>query len=732
MREPARRDASTRPNDSDALISTISAHQKNTTVRWRGTSLFLAFGAALIGSAAFAQTKGTPDHIKSVVGAIDSAAIKANAATSKDWPTYGLDYAETRFSKLDQINASNVKDIGLMWTYNLESTRGVEATPLVVDGIMYVSAPWSVVHAVDTRTGKRLWTFDPKVNREKGYRGCCDVVNRGVALYKGKVFVGAYDGRLIAIDAASGQKVWEKDTVIDHKMSYTITGAPRVFNGKVVIGNGGAEYGVRGYVTAYDAENGDQKWRWFTVPGDPSKPFEDESMAAAAKTWDPAGKYWINGGGGSAWDSITFDPELNMVYIGTGNGSPWNRSIRSPAGGDNLYLGSIVALNVDTGKYLWHYQETPGDNWDYTSTQPMILADISIDGQPRKVVLHAPKNGFFFVIDRTNGKFISAKNFVDVNWATGYDANGRPIEVPEARSPDKSFDSIPGPFGAHNWHPMSFNPQTGLVYLPAQGVPLNLTGEKKFVQNDPGPFKYAATTGWNIGFTLNTEQPKNLPFGRLVAWDPVQQKEAWRAEYVAPWNGGTLTTAGNLVFQGTADGRFVAYNAKTGEKLWETPVGTGAVAAPSTYEVDGKQYVSIAVGWGGVFGITQRATDREGPGTVYTFATGGKAPLPEFTKYQIGNLLKGVKYDPKDVPDGTAIYVSACAACHGVPGVDKGGNVPNLGYSATETIGNLKDIVFNGPFKDKGMPDFTGKLTEADVTKIQAFIQGTADAIRPK
>jgi quinohemoprotein ethanol dehydrogenase len=686
----------------------------------------------LLGGAANAQTKGTPDHIKAVTSAIDSASITANTATSKDWPTYGLDYAETRFSKLNQITAENVKDIGLMWTYNLESIRGVEATPLVVDGIMYVSAPWSVVHAVDTRTGKRLWTFDPGVDREKGYRGCCDVVNRGVSLYKGKVFVGAYDGRLVALDAATGTKVWEKDTVIDRKMSYTITGAPRVFNGKVVIGNGGAEYGVRGYVTAYDAETGNQAWRWFTVPGDPAKPFEDDSMAAAAKTWDPAGKYWVNGGGGSAWDTITFDPDLNMVYIGTGNGSPWNRNLRSPGGGDNLYLGSIVALNADTGKYLWHYQETPGDNWDYTSTQPMILADLTIDGAPRKVVLHAPKNGFFFVIDRTNGKFISAKNFVDVNWATGYDASGRPIEVPEARSPDKSFDSIPGPFGAHNWHPMSFNPQTGLVYLPAQGVPLNLTGEKTLVQNAQGSNKFGGTTGWNVGFSLNAEPPKNPPFGRLIAWDPVKQKEAWRAEYIAPWNGGTLTTAGNLVFQGTADGRFIAYNAKTGEKLWETPVGTGVVAAPATYVVDGVQYVSVAVGWGGVFGITQRATDREAPGTVYTFAIGGKAPLPAFTKYQIGNLLTGVKYDPAHVPEGTSIYVNACATCHGVPGVDKGGNVPNLGYVPTETITNLKDIVFNGPFKDKGMPDFTGKLTEADVVKIQAFIQGTADAIRPK
>nr|WP_309946214.1 PQQ-dependent dehydrogenase, methanol/ethanol family [Tardiphaga robiniae] len=692
----------------------------------------VALGATLLGGAANAQTKGTPDHIKAVTSAIDSAAITANTATSKDWPTYGLDYAETRFSKLNQITAENVKDIGLMWTYNLESIRGVEATPLVVDGIMYVSAPWSVVHAVDTRTGKRLWTFDPGVDREKGYRGCCDVVNRGVALYKGKVFVGAYDGRLVALDAATGTKVWEKDTVIDRKMSYTITGAPRVFNGKVVIGNGGAEYGVRGYVTAYDAETGNQAWRWFTVPGDPAKPFEDDSMAAAAKTWDPAGKYWVNGGGGSAWDTITFDPDLNMVYIGTGNGSPWNRNLRSPGGGDNLYLGSIVALNADTGKYLWHYQETPGDNWDYTSTQPMILADLTIDGAPRKVVLHAPKNGFFFVIDRTNGKFISAKNFVDVNWATGYDASGRPIEVPEARSPDKSFDSIPGPFGAHNWHPMSFNPQTGLVYLPAQGVPLNLTGEKALVQNAPAENKFGGTTGWNVGFSLNAAPPKNLPFGRLIAWDPVKQKEAWRAEYIAPWNGGTLTTAGNLVFQGSADGRFIAYNAKTGEKLWETPVGTGVVAAPATYVVDGVQYVSVAVGWGGVFGITQRATDREAPGTVYTFAIGGKAPLPAFTKYQIGNLLTGVKYDSAHVPEGTSIYVNACATCHGVPGVDKGGNVPNLGYVSTETITNLKDIVFNGPFKDKGMPDFTGKLTEADVVKIQAFIQGTADAIRPK
>lgn len=695
----------------------------------------IALSMTMFSVGAFAEDSAPKDlsqHIKTITSAVDGAFIKANDATAKDWPTVGFDYAETRYSKLKDINTDNVKQLGLKWSYNLESLRGIEATPIVVDGIMYVSASWSVVHAIDARTGKRIWTYDPGVDRSKGYRGCCDVVSRGVALYKGKVFVAAYDGRLIALDAATGKKIWEEDTIIDHSHSYTVTGAPRVVKGKVIIGNGGAEYGARGYVTAYDAETGKQDWRWFVVPGDPSKPFEDESMEKAAKTWDPAGKWWVNGGGGNSWDTITYDPELNLVYIGTGNGAPWNRNLRSPAGGDNLYLASIVALNADTGKYVWHYQETPGDNWDYTSTQPMILADITIDGQPRKVILHAPKNGFFFVIDRTNGKFISAKNFVDVNWATGYDANGRPIEVPEARSPDKPFDAIPGPFGAHNWHPMSYNPQTGLVYLPAQGVPLNLTGEKALTQNANAPFKYGSVTGWNVGFTLNATPPKNKPFGKLIAWDPIKQKEAWHVDYVAPWNGGTLTTAGNLVFQGSADGRFIAYNATTGEKLWETPTGTGVVAAASTYLIDGQQYVSVAVGWGGVFGITQRVTDREGPGTVYTFAIGGKAPLPEFTKYQIGNLISGVKYDPKDVEPGTAIYVEACATCHGVPGVDRGGNVKNLGYVPAEEIANLKDIVFKGPFMDKGMPDFTGKLTEDDLVKIQAFIQGTADAIRPK
>ena len=692
--------------------------------------------ASLLATAAPAamaeKAKGSKAHIAAVTKKVDGAFIRANEARTNDWPSHGLDYAETRFSRLNQISTANVKDLGLVWSYNLESTRVVEATPLVVDGIMYVSASWSIVHAIDVRSGKKIWTFDPQVPREAGYKGCCDVANRGVALYQGKVFVASYDGRLIALDAATGNKVWEKDTIIDRKFSYTITGAPRVFKGKVIIGNGGAEYGVRGYITAYDAASGEQKWRWFTVPGDPSKPFEDESMAKAAKTWDPSAKYWEAGGGGTAWDTLTFDPKLNLMYVGTGNGSPWAAAKRSPAGGDNLYLASIVALNPDTGKYVWHYQQTPGDNWDFTSTQPMILADLKIEGKPRKVILHAPKNGFFFVIDRTNGKFISAKNFVDVNWATGYDKDGRPIETPIARVADRPREIIPSAFGAHNWHSMSFNPQTGLVYLPAQGVPLTLMDNKDWKFNSVRPGEPHSNMGWNIATFANVEPPKSAPFGRLIAWDPVQQKAAWTQEHVSPWNGGTLTTAGDLVFQGTADGRFIAFNARTGEKLWESPTGTGVVAAPSTYLVDGKQYVSIAVGWGGVYGLAQRATDRQGPGTVYTFAVGGKAPMPEFVKYRMDELVAGVKYDPAQVPAGTALYVSNCVFCHGVPGVDRGGNIPNLGYMNPAFIENLDKFVFKGPAMNRGMPDFTGKLSADDVEKIKAFIQGTADAIRPK
>lgn len=666
-------------------------------------------------------------------GAANAPKAKSSAAPKNvGWTAHGHDDAGTRFSPLAQITTDNVKNLGLAWTYSLESVRGVESTPIVIGNVMYVTAPWSVVHALNARNGKRLWTYDPKVPRTGGFKACCDVVNRGVAYYEGKVFVGSLDGRLVGLNAKTGKKLWEQDTIVDRTHNYTVTGAPRVVHGKVIIGNGGAEMGVRGYVTAYDAKTGKQAWRWFVVPGDPAKPYEDESMAAAAKTWDPAGKYWENGGGGTVWNSMVYDEKLNLLYLGTGNGGPWARDKRSPAGGDNLYVASIVALNPDTGKYVWHYQETPGDNWDYTSAQDLILADIELNGQPRKVILHAPKNGFFFVIDRTNGQFISADTFTQVNWATGYDKNGRPIENPEARSADKAFDAVPGPYGGHNWQSMSFNPQTGLAYFPVQNVPVVLMEDKQWTgHNSNKPGVAMGNVGWNLGMQLNTRPPESKPFGRLVAWDPVNRKQVWSQEYVSPWNGGTLSTAGGLVFEGTADARLVAYNAKTGEKLWDTPTGTGVVAAPISYQIDGKQYISVAAGWGGVYGLAEGASPTTATGTVYTFVLDGKAKMPEFAKFQV-SLLTGVKYDPKDVEAGTALYVANCVLCHGVPAVNKGGNLPNLGYVDKAIIENLDKFVFNGPFTSMGMPDFTGKLTADDVTKIKAFIQGTADAVRPQ
>ena len=340
------------------------------------------------------------------VANVDDALIIDNARTGKDWPSTGLGYGVNRFSPLDQITAANVGKLGLAWSYPLDSIRGVEATPVVVDGIMYVTAPWSIVYAINAKTGEKVWTFDSQSPRDKGYKLCCDVVNRGVAVYKGKVYVGTPDARLIALDAATGKALWSTNVSPDNARPYTITEAPLVAKGKVFIGAGGADYGVRGFVSAFDAETGKLAWRWYTVPGDPSKPFENEAMAKAAKTWDDSFHYWENGGGGTVWNTLSADPKLNLLYFGTGNAGPWASSVRNPSAKDNLYTSSVVALDLDTGKYAWHYQETPADAWDYDADQDLILTDLTIDGQKREVLLHAAKNGFFtFLIARPASSF---------------------------------------------------------------------------------------------------------------------------------------------------------------------------------------------------------------------------------------------------------------------------------------------------------------------------------------
>ncbi|MEL6186706.1 MAG: PQQ-dependent dehydrogenase, methanol/ethanol family [Myxococcota bacterium] len=679
-----------------------------------------------------------PPPPKAGIEALDTKAIIANDDGDAEWPSYGLNYGETRFSELADINTDNVGKLGLAWSYDLESIRGVEATPLVVDGVMYVTGSWSIVHAVDAVSGKKLWVYDPGVDRGWGYKGCCDVVNRGVAVYNGKVFVGAYDGYLHAIDAKSGERVWKVDTISEGRAdgrSYTITGAPRAVNGKVIIGNGGAEYGVRGYVTAYDVNTGKQAWRFFTVPN-PGEKQENAALEMAAKTWDPKGSWKEVGGGGTVWDAMAYDPELNLFYIGVGNGSPWNAKMRSPSGGDNLFLSSIVALNPDTGEYVWHYQGTPGDNWDFTHTQHIIVDKVTIDGKPRKVVMQAPKNGFFYVLDAATGEFISAKNFVPTSWATGYDDKGRPIETPEARDTGdgKVFETIPSAYGAHNWHPMSYNPQTGLVYLPAQHVPLTVTDDAEWKHNEARAGAAMSGVGWNFGFNFNVEPPKAAPMGKLIAWDPAQQKEVWSVAHPAPWNAGTLTTAGNLVFQGTAHGTFAAYHAKTGDKVWETPVTSGVVAAPMTFEKDGVQYVSLAVGWGGVFGETIRAAPNVTPGKLLTFKVGGTAKLPDLVAAGELKLIDEgiVAYKPEDVQAGAGLYVANCLFCHGVPAVHNGGNIPNLAYSEKAVIENASKWILEDAAAAKGMPSFKGKLTAEQIEDIMGFVQFMADTERKK
>ncbi len=665
---------------------------------------------------------------------VTDEALTGAANNSRNWLTYGLNYNENRFSQLTQITDKNIQNLGLAWTYDMDAERGVEATPLVANGVMYVTGPWSVVYALNALTGKELWKYDPEVPKSYAEKTCCDVVNRGVALYKGKVFVGALDGRLIALNATTGKKIWEILTV-DSSKPYTITGAPRIIKGNVIIGNGGAEYGVRGYLTAYNAETGKQAWRFYSVPGNPALPFESKALEAAAKTW--TGNYWEAGGGGTMWDAMAYDPELNLMYVGTGNGSPWNRRYRSPSGGDNLYLSSIVALNPDNGEYVWHYQTTPGDHWDFTATQHLILADLEIRGAKRKVIMQAPKNGFFYVIDRTTGEFISGEPFVKINWAKGIDyKTGRPIENAEASYNNNAYEAVPGPHGAHNWQPMAFNPQTKLVYIPAQNSSVFIGNDPNYAYNKPNKtFAPAAGNGWNTGIAAAGGKREYPIFGRLLAWNPVTQKQAWAVEHEAPSNGGVLTTAGNLVFQGTADGRFVAYNAQTGQKLWESPTGTGVIAAPITYELNGSQYVSIAAGWGGASGLSNTYSTTQTTGKVYTFKLSGKTKLPEFSALTPKVLVSGVSYKVegiKDIQYGTKLYLNYCYMCHGIPASSRGGRVPNLGYVHKDVLQNLNLYVLEGALTKRGMPNFKGRLSEADVEKIKAFIQVSTDQAKQK
>jgi len=647
-----------------------------------------------------------------------ASAAAINTGGPGEWVTYGRTTSEQRFSPLTQIDESSVTRLGLTWSFDLGTLRALEATPLVKDGVMYVTSAWSLVYALNAKTGALLWTYDPHVPKDHSKYVCCDVVNRGVALYNGRVYFGTLDGRLIALDEKTGARIWEVKTTPDGP--YAITGAPRIAKGKVIIGNAGSEYVVRGYVSAYDADSGALAWRVYTVPGDPSKPFESEAMRKAAATW--SGEWWKLGGGGSAWDPIVYDADLDLVLFGTGNGAPWYPEHRGTEVGDNLYTSSIVAVRASTGEYVWHFQTTPGDSWDYDATQPLLLADLTIEGQPRKVVMQANKNGFFYVIDRTNGQFISGRQYTTVTWSSGLDKAGRPIEDPASRAQKEPAIVKPSPEGGHNWHPISFNPSTGLVYLAVLDDPFMhaIDHQSKLNQHDQTLGIDAHYTGPQLAKWLTMKSS-----GRLVAWDPVNQREAWHVELPQPKSGGTLTTAGNLVFQGRADGTFSAYRATKGDALWSFDANVGIAAAPMTYEVDGRQYVAVLAGWGGPTVLLNAAAGagKVGFGKLLVFALDGKETLPKYERPAAPVPMPEmvVQASPRDVGEGGALFTTYCARCHGFIAIS-GGSVPDLRYAETYVHRSFQEIVRGGARREFGMPSFADDLTDAQVRQIQAYV----------
>ncbi|WP_043111807.1 PQQ-dependent dehydrogenase, methanol/ethanol family [Solimonas flava] len=682
----------------------------------------------MLGTAAFALAAAAPAAPRPPAD-VDGARIVNADAEPGNWMSTGRTYDEQRYSPLKQITDANVNKLGLAWQYKLDYDRGVEATPIVVDGVMYTTGSFSVLYAFDAASGKLLWKGDPKVDRFKAGEFCCDAVNRGPAVWKGKVFVGTNDGRLVAWNAKDGSKAWDVDTVEDHSRSYGITGAPRVVKGKVIIGNGGAEFGVRGYVTAYDAETGKKLWRFYTVPGDPSKPQETPELDMAVKTW--TGTQWFEqGGGGTAWDSMAYDPELDLLYIGTGNASMWNYSLRSEAKGDNLFLSSIVAVKPDTGKYVWHYQTTPGDAWDMTATQHMILATLKIDGKDRKIIMQAPKNGFFYVIDRETGKLISAEKYAPVNWADRIDLKtGRPVFNDEAKYWEKKGPVLvkPGFWGGHDWQPMSYNPTTGLVYIPKHvfAVEYENNPDYKYLKNKKHFYQLGVGAAAMGDADKDMQKWSDQWTGALLAWDPVKQKKVWEVPYVTIFNGGTLSTAGNLVFEGTADGRVVAYRATDGKKLWESPAQSGVMAAPVTYDVNGEQYVAFMVGWGGAFSTFAGQASLKA----------GVKPYAQVLVYKLGGTakLKPAVYPELKAPEppkqtasaeqiahGKDVFNGHCSQCHGINAVS-GGVVPDLRRLSAEKHNIFPGIVM-GAYSDKGMPSFAGVLTMDEIADLHAYL----------
>jgi PQQ-dependent dehydrogenase (methanol/ethanol family) len=675
-----------------------------------------------------AATPESEEHARTQYAQVDHARILNAAAEPGQWMIYNGDYHEQRFSRLDQINEDNVDELGLAWYADLPTNINIEGTPLFVDGVIYQPLPWSRVHAYDAASGELLWAYDPEVPGEWNVNVCCGMDLRGLAAWEGKIIFGTLDGSLIALDAATGEPVWET-AATPREEPYSITGAPRVADGKIFIGSAGGEFGVRGYLDAYDVDTGAHLWRFWTVPGDPAAGFEDAAQEMAAATWKTPG-WWLLGGGGPVWDAITYDPETNLVMFGTGNGSPWNAEHRDPNGGDNLFLSSIVALDADTGEYRWHYQEVPWETWDYDAGQQLMILDLEIEGEMRHVVVQASKNGIFYVLDAATGEFLKAAPFTPVNWVTGWDSEtGRPEIVPGARYDvqDEAWNMAPGPAGAHAWQGMSFSPETGLVYVPTTETYGTFAEDPNYTPN-PGGFNLGVAFGVP-GPVANPDTPTGTK-GRLIAWDPVAMKEVWTTEQWpargggVQMTGGALATAGNIVFHGNLpNDELVAYRATDGERLWTFKAKTAVMASPISFMVDGVQHVAVAVG-----GPPDGGYYAPNGARLLVFKIGGTASIPDLPAYEQPPFVALEQFASAEaVAHGADLFANNCAMCHGRNGEARS-TFPDLRRSPALTDQALFNaVVLDGALSANGMASFRGRIDEAGAEALRGYLVSLAE-----